>query len=212
MKKEIYNIVVADSKGKFYADAREGYVDAREIDGIEVRFGIRKDGKRWTLDDVNTGTSYTSDKFATLKAATSFFDTNVVDKFHSYLKEKPERYEAHKRMAASIAETGEHVEKKEYERRVRQLASSIKQEVARASCEPKDESCDVATKVSVETMREWAKGKDGLRIEQAGKSADNPIWVCGPSKPYRDELMAMGFKWGHSRKFGKGWHFDPVRQ
>lgn len=67
---------------------------------------------------------------------------------------------------------------------------------------------ETAAAVTIESMREWVKGKDGLRIEQAGKNPANPIWVCGPSKQYREELMAMGFKWGTSKKFGKGWHYE----
>lgn len=70
-----------------------------------------------------------------------------------------------------------------------------------------------AVVVTLETMREWVKGKP-LEVHVAGKTpekqAKNPIWICGPSKPWKAELMAMGFAWGKHNDFGKGWWANPT--
>lgn len=69
-----------------------------------------------------------------------------------------------------------------------------------------------ATTITLETMRAWANDKDGVRIHAAGtgeRQLANPIWVCGDTRPYKDELSAMGFAFGTSKKFGKGWYRKP---
>lgn len=62
----------------------------------------------------------------------------------------------------------------------------------------------IAEAITLETMREWCEGK-GLKAKQ--KREGSPIWVFGQSKPYKDELKAMGFAWGTSKSYGKGWYY-----
>ena len=55
----------------------------------------------------------------------------------------------------------------------------------------------VAMEVTIETMREWCKARENVVATQAnGKGAC--VKVHGDTKPYRDELKELGFKW--SRK------------
>lgn len=69
---------------------------------------------------------------------------------------------------------------------------------------PKDK--DTAAVVSLETMQKWCEGK-GLKAKQTNETAS--IWVLGPSKEYKDELIEMGARWGTSKKYGKGWYIAP---
>ena len=66
-----------------------------------------------------------------------------------------------------------------------------------------------AAEVSLESMRKWCEGK-GLKAKQVHPGSKDKIWVLGPSKPYRPELKEMGFRWGTSKKFGKGWYCEPT--
>ena len=62
---------------------------------------------------------------------------------------------------------------------------------------------EVAQDVTLETVREWCKDK-GLEAKQ--KRDGCAIWVIGKTKPYKEELKAMGFARGTSKRFGKGYY------
>jgi hypothetical protein len=36
------------------------------------------------------------------------------------------------------------------------------------------------------------------------------MWVHGESRPYKKELEDMGFRWGTSKKWGKGWYLPAA--
>lgn len=71
---------------------------------------------------------------------------------------------------------------------------------------PKAKQEDAAAVVSLESMTEWCEGK-GLKAKQTNERSS--IWILGPSKPYKDELIDMGARWGTSKKYGKGWYIEP---
>ena len=66
---------------------------------------------------------------------------------------------------------------------------------------------EVVEKLSISNVKEWATEK-GLRVEQANDRAC--VWVCGNSKEWKDEFEAAGFRWGKSKKYGKGWWKKPA--
>lgn len=71
---------------------------------------------------------------------------------------------------------------------------------------PNEKEQDAAATVSLEQMQAWCEGK-GLKAKQTNEASS--IWVLGPSKPYKDELIEMGARWGTSKKYGKGWYINP---
>ena len=72
----------------------------------------------------------------------------------------------------------------------------------------------VAEAVSVDEMQErllkFAEGKEGLRVERA--NAKSAVWLCGDSRPWKDELDGKGLRFGTSSKFGKGWYYSEREQ
>ena len=67
----------------------------------------------------------------------------------------------------------------------------------------------VVEEITLDTMREWCKGK-GLTAEQVHPGSDDKIWILGDSKAFKDELLAMGFRWASkSKHFGRGWNRKP---
>lgn len=71
--------------------------------------------------------------------------------------------------------------------------------------EPKVEET-AAVEITVDFIRSKFEG-EGIAVNQAREGAC--IWVNGNLKGRKDELKEMGFKYGKSRKFGKGWWVKP---
>lgn len=64
-----------------------------------------------------------------------------------------------------------------------------------------------AVEITVDLIRSKFEG-EGIAVNQAREGAC--IWVNGSgAKGRKDELKEMGFKYGKSRKFGKGWWVKP---
>ena len=74
------------------------------------------------------------------------------------------------------------------------------EEAANASA--KASVSDVAEATSLEEMAKWCKGHAGTKARRKG---NGPVWVTGNTKPCKDELASMGFKYGFHKEFGKGW-------
>ena len=72
---------------------------------------------------------------------------------------------------------------------------------------PETKVTEVVEKLSIENVREWVEGKN-LRVEQANDRAC--VWVCGDSKEWKEEFEEAGFRWGKSKKYGKGWWKKPA--
>lgn len=97
--------------------------------------------------------------------------------------------------------------KKPAKKETTKKVAKAKKEPAAKKQEKKPEQtekvAEVATEVSLATMQKWCEGK-GLKAKQ--KREGCPVWILGPSKPYKEELKSMGFTWGQSKDFGKGWY------
>ena len=223
MKKEEYCRFMAVD-GNAYVEKVVGYVDELEIGGKAYRFGIHKDkaakkSQPWTVTELGTGYTTASSKFRTYAEASEFVSSQKhVEQFGRYVEVHACRYEAQCRMLAELAAADKPLPIEEHNRLVEQWTDELAAEVLAKSVANIAEAAEAeqatAAAVTVETMREWCEDKEGLRVEQAAGGDNpekNPIWVCGPSKPYKEELMGMGFRWGRSKKFGKGWHYDPSR-
>jgi len=74
---------------------------------------------------------------------------------------------------------------------------------------PKPPEVEQATVISLDTMTKWCEGKP-LRAHQKHPGSDDKVWVLGPSKPWKEELKAMGFKWARKSKVGEGWWAKPT--
>lgn len=86
------------------------------------------------------------------------------------------------------------------------LKAAKPKEAPQAPKAPSKKAQETAAAVSLEQMQAWCEGK-GLKAKQTNEASS--IWVLGPSKPYKDELIEMGARWGVSKKYGKGWYINP---
>ena len=89
-----------------------------------------------------------------------------------------------------------------------ELAKKARAEVDALKAEPEKPE-QIATVISLETMQQWCEGK-GLEAKQAHPGSKDNIWILGPSKPYKDELLAMGFRYARKSRMGKGWYAKPT--
>lgn len=81
----------------------------------------------------------------------------------------------------------------------------LKRKVPKAEPEkPAKSGEEAAAEVSLATMQKWCEGK-GLVASQKREGAC--IWVEGDSKPYKDELVEMGFRFAKKRK---SWYLNPA--
>lgn len=71
-----------------------------------------------------------------------------------------------------------------------------------ADASVKAAASDMAEATSLEEIAKWCESHTGTRARRKG---NGPVWVTGNTKPCKDELAGMGFKYGFHKEFGKGW-------
>ena len=190
-------------------EKRNGYkFDYMLADGTMVQLGVYKtDGKKpvWNVIDLACGLSICS-------GATR---GEAVDKAES-LRAKYTEVMGTPKYRADVA-------KFEAAANPRRDSAGIRTETARIGAAPEQvrkpaeqqaagkekAKADAATVISLETMSKWCEGK-GLKAKQVHPGSGDNVWVLGPSKPYKPELLEMGFRWGTSKHFGKGWYREPT--
>lgn len=211
MKKAEYKILVSTNK-KTYAEDVSGYPFEVETDCKKFTLAARKVSSIWVIDELETGKAVWGRKHRTRKAAVDYATNGEGPRLLvAWLNESnhADKFEAWTRAFDVIKEKPMHPKK--YDALVQKFMGEI---AAERRAKEAEAAAETTTVVTVETMREWAKDK-GLRVEQAGRTPErramNPIWVLGvklEDKAYQEELKALGFKWGRSREFGKGWHHE----
>jgi chromosome segregation ATPase len=71
-----------------------------------------------------------------------------------------------------------------------------------ANASAKATASDAAEATSLEEIAKWCESHTGTKARRKG---NGPVWVTGNTKPCKDELAGMGFKYGFHKEFGKGW-------
>jgi len=203
MKKQNY-IVSIHEGGKVSAVVVEGYVVEKEIAGMTLSFGIRKEGKSWTVDELATGLSVNpSHKFGTRREALEYVDgkdaqtgRSLVEGMEKYVTNHNRQYEAEKHALEVIIERGKPVPEDERKRIVEKFAKAKKKQKKGAK---------VTLESFLAKMQEWCADKPNVSAYRKNEQECTPVRVVGETKPYKEELTEMGLRWS-----GKGfWYFGP---
>lgn len=231
-EKAEYAACITGKDGTIKAETRQGYTFTVKVAPRDVHeFAThRDDAGRWELTDTLTGMLAGMRDFDTRKAVAEYAET---DAFKAKFAEVAGTwgYTAQVEAFARVCD-GEAFTLKEYRKAVRdrkrELEAQDLEGKARAqgldveatvtehadvtavefaprkaeepeTIEPEEVKAQEA--VTIETVTERFRGKTNIMVMQ--KNARACIWVEGDTKPIKEDLKAMGFKWAPKRK---GWY------
>ena len=216
-------------------EERDGYkFDYLLADGTAVQLGIYKFGKHWMVIDLDCGMMICEDTTRSKAVAkaeemrdkyTALLDTPKykanVEKYRNLLEPKPVEIKVTKariipteegvkaEVIEEHTETVDPIDKRVAEMKAelaeKKKAKRAAKKAAKAAPKPEPKP-ETAIAVSLETMQAWCKERNDVIATQ--KREGCCIWVEGATKPYRDELVGLGFRWGKKRR---AWYYDPKR-
>ena len=162
-------------------EKREGYkFDYLLGDGTMTQLGVYKtDDKNWRVVDLECGLSLCIEPTRTAAVAMA---ERLRDKYMEIRETPKYKQDVEKFMAAM------------------QPSEECTETVDESPIENAP-----AIQISLETMQEWCASRGNVIATQ--KREGCCIWVEGETKPYKEELKELGFRWGKARK---AWYYTPV--
>lgn len=197
-----------------------GYEFTVTIDNSVMRFCTHRNEKgNWELTERMTGMMTAPYKFGTRKECYEYAtgEKHISD-MTTFMEKHPYMYQAQSEFLEKLLNGEKFTVKQRTEfidRRIKELVKADGKLIEdkptnkppKAPKAPK-KVVETVEKLTIDNVREWVEGKN-LRVEQANDLAC--VWVCGNSKEWKDEFEAAGFRWGKSKKYGKGWWKKPTR-
>ena len=209
LTRESYNIEVANTMRVGFQRV-EGYTFSVDVNGMPWGIGVRKLVGMWYLDDLATGRGLNSGRIFRRRCDAVLFAES------DFMRERLANLDPHKTLArAKMFErvrNGEHFSMAEYDVLIEELTLRLREEMPIAEPEPEPDPAEaVAAETALSTLARWREefaGWENVLVMQRNEHC--LIWVVGDTKPRKDALKELGFRFGESRDYGKGWWIRPT--